>query len=138
MGDRVQAFLPAEVTQRKRAISPGLGGRNATTRWATTDKNVCPTKGRHSTGSGWERPVRSRRILSPMPDEVPLPPPPSFAPPQFLPVQELLALSEPEPRVAWVGWASGLLLLIVLGSALLTSKIDQGRGAVQILSGLAM
>ena len=44
--------------------------------------------------------------------------PPSFAPPApppFLPVQELLELSRPEPRVAWVGWGAGLLLMIVIG-----------------------
>src|SRR3954469_3824276 len=67
-----------------------------------------------------------------------LPPAPSFAPPPFLPVQELLELSRPEPRVAWVGWGAGLLLGIVIGSALLTSHFEALRTPVRAISVVAM
>lgn len=65
-------------------------------------------------------------------------PAPSFAPPPFLPVQELLEMSRPEPRVAWVGWGAGLLLAIVIGSALLTSHFESLRTPVRAASLVAM
>jgi tetratricopeptide (TPR) repeat protein len=55
-----------------------------------------------------------------------------------LPVNELIELSQPQQRVAWVGWASGLLLLIVFGTALLARQATQFQGLVQFASGLAM
>src|SRR3954454_6953838 len=67
-----------------------------------------------------------------------LPPAPSFAPPPFLPVQELLEFSRPEPRVAWVGWGAGLLLVIVITSALITSHFEQLRTPVRAVSVVAM
>jgi tetratricopeptide (TPR) repeat protein len=76
---------------------------------------------------------------SPMSNVAPPPPaPPPFAPPPFLPVQELLESSLPQPRVAWLGWATALLLLVVFGSAILTSQAAHLRWPLQLLSAAAM
>jgi hypothetical protein len=45
--------------------------------------------------------------------------------PAFLDVTWLLEASQPRARVAWVGPGVGLFLLVVLGSALLSSRSSE-------------
>jgi tetratricopeptide (TPR) repeat protein len=56
----------------------------------------------------------------------------------FLDVHELIERSQPRPRVAWFGYAAGIFLLVVVGSALLNARVPGAKGVVDVLSKLAM
>src|SRR6476646_4388641 len=58
--------------------------------------------------------------------------------PQFLDVPWLLETSQPRGRVSWLGPGVGLFLLVVLGSALLSSRSSEMKWLGDVASSLAM
>src|SRR5439155_1938005 len=56
----------------------------------------------------------------------------------FIAVQTLIERSQPQPRVAWFWYALGVFLLLVMGSAYLTSRSPNWAVAVDLLSKLVM
>jgi tetratricopeptide (TPR) repeat protein len=58
--------------------------------------------------------------------------------PQFLDVPWLLEASQPRGRVAWLGRGVGLFLVVVIGSALLSSRSSQMKSLVDVASSLVM
>jgi tetratricopeptide (TPR) repeat protein len=58
--------------------------------------------------------------------------------PEFLDVPWLLEASQPRGRVAWLGPGVGLFLVVVIGSALLSSRSSQMKSLVDVASSLIM
>jgi tetratricopeptide (TPR) repeat protein len=56
----------------------------------------------------------------------------------FLDVHELIERSQPRPRIGWFGYAAGVFLLIVVGSALVIAYVPGAKGVVDLFSKIAM
>jgi hypothetical protein len=56
----------------------------------------------------------------------------------FFDVQKLIEQSQPRPRVGWFGYAAGVFLLIVLASALVSARVPEAKGIVDLFSKIAM
>ena len=56
----------------------------------------------------------------------------------FLDVGELIDRSQPRPRVGWFGYAAGVFLLVVVGSALVQSNVKGSERVVRLFSQVAM
>jgi tetratricopeptide (TPR) repeat protein len=60
------------------------------------------------------------------------------APPGFLDVDRLLDSSEPQPRLNLVWWIGGMLVVVMLGTALMAGQSAESRHIVSLLSAFAM